>query len=96
MQSRRLQASFEEDWKCQNLARGLQRNWSSVSVSLIVLRLRIEHIKIVQERRALPYQMSVLDLEKLISIAREARHALVFLLLFIPFDFFLFYSLWLR
>ena len=59
---------------------------------LYASRLRIDHIKIVQERRALPYQMSVRDLEKLILIAREARHVLVFLLLFIPFDFFMFYS----
>ena len=61
---------------------------------LYVCRLRIDHIKNVQERRALPYQVSVWDLEKLISIAREARHDLIFLLLLIPFDFFLYSSLW--
>jgi hypothetical protein len=54
---------------------------------LYICRLRIDHIKNVQERRALPYQVSVWDLEKLISIAREARHVLVFVFSLIPFDF---------
>jgi hypothetical protein len=61
---------------------------------LYTCRWRIDHIKNVQERRALPYQVSVWDLEKLISIAREARHVLVFVFSLIPFEFFLFSCLW--
>ena len=61
---------------------------------LYICRLKIDHIRNVQERRAPPYQVSVWDLEKLISIAREARHVLVFVFSLIPFDFFLFSCLW--
>nr|TKS17175.1 hypothetical protein D5086_0000020060 [Populus alba] len=56
---RKPQASLEEERKCQSLARGLHWHWSSVSVNPIALRLRIDHIKNVQERKALPYQVDM-------------------------------------